>query len=467
MTKEKESGLWEDAIFIFDTSVLLDLYFYSDNLKKNILNDIFLKLDGRLFLPNHVEFEYLKNRTKVYKKPIQSYNSLLKPSNSPDSGYIDKINRSLKEMKGNIGTFSEYTVKENKHPYIKKEIIENLGKSFDEFGEKFNEFKLSLEKEIKKQITKLENIEKEDEILEGIKKHFRVGLKYDYNKKLEIANEGEFRYKFKIPPGYEDYGSKDPKQGFQIFGDLFVWYQVIDFAIETKKPIIFITNDNKNDWWEFDGKKNLKLPRYELSEEIETKAGCDFLMYTMDVFLFNAINYLGAKLEDKEIKEVEKIRKEKDQPNDSTIVSAKLSSLFKHDFPPIIDDSFDIFDENKSSGGKKFKSYLKKLNSPELGIFDELLVIEIEGGGLNFFFRNKHPNTISIGNINDLLETLFNLLGPDDKGRKDFSYDDHKHYKSWSFYQLFGRSWTLKNNVPFLIRLTREKDFLEIGFWGY
>jgi len=57
--KEKESILWDNAIIVFDSSALLDLYFLPkpERLKVNI--EIFKKLKDRLWIPSHVQFEYL------------------------------------------------------------------------------------------------------------------------------------------------------------------------------------------------------------------------------------------------------------------------------------------------------------------------------------------------------------------------------------------------------------------------
>ena len=40
------------------------------------------------------------------------------------------------------------------------------------------------------------------------------------------------------------------------YGDLILWYQIIDKAKESKKPIILISGDVKEDWWlEKNGKR--------------------------------------------------------------------------------------------------------------------------------------------------------------------------------------------------------------------
>jgi len=63
--QESEEALWEEAIFVFDTSSLLYLYEYSDDTKSNILSILKEHLQNRLWIPHHVAYEYLKNRERV------------------------------------------------------------------------------------------------------------------------------------------------------------------------------------------------------------------------------------------------------------------------------------------------------------------------------------------------------------------------------------------------------------------
>lgn len=70
MTEERERKLWENAIFIFDSSALLDLYYLPKKTREKVYNEVFEKIPDRFWIPAHVQFEYLKNREKIIKKPI-------------------------------------------------------------------------------------------------------------------------------------------------------------------------------------------------------------------------------------------------------------------------------------------------------------------------------------------------------------------------------------------------------------
>ena len=53
--------LWNHATLVFDTNVLLNLYRYSDKTRKSLLAAL-NKLQARLWMPNHVAREFMKNR---------------------------------------------------------------------------------------------------------------------------------------------------------------------------------------------------------------------------------------------------------------------------------------------------------------------------------------------------------------------------------------------------------------------
>ena len=65
----------------------------------------------------------------------------------------------------------------------------------------------------------------------------------------------------------------------QKFGDLVIWKELIKRAKKEGCPVIFVTDDQKEDWFVKDGKKAI-LGRPELIREMKKEAGQDFLLYT-------------------------------------------------------------------------------------------------------------------------------------------------------------------------------------------
>lgn len=92
LTSEYTTNMLKEATIIFDTSALLDLYYYSDSAQQSIFNNVFAFLTNRLWIPAQVYFEFEKNKDIVARKPIQTYKNLIsKPKNGSDGGHIDKI----------------------------------------------------------------------------------------------------------------------------------------------------------------------------------------------------------------------------------------------------------------------------------------------------------------------------------------------------------------------------------------
>jgi len=217
MTDERETELWEHAIYIFDTSALLDFYNFPKKTRSKIYEEIFEKLQNRLWIPGHVQFEYLKNREKIIKKPLSLK---YEPLEKDVSDTKNKVNNILKHINSIVGK----TKNDDKHPYVEQTELNKFQleiKKFLEISDKFQTDFLQQVQIAKKDVLRVED---NDDILNSIKKNFKVGRDFSFNEILDITKEGAHRYEYKIPPGYGDYYNKE-KKGTQIFGDLIIWKQ--------------------------------------------------------------------------------------------------------------------------------------------------------------------------------------------------------------------------------------------------
>ena len=343
LTPTKEERLWKDCIFIFDTSALLEFYYYSDHVRIEIFTNIFQKLVNRLWIPQQVEYEYLKNREKVTTKPIQSYKNLIKiDQNNKDSGHLEIIRKSIKNIHdlleknikknelatlcGKFNDLKDKTKKSEKHPYLGENLIDDfelvinefeelfneIGDKIREFENQFEEFENKVKKEISNREKHITELSKNDPVLEGFSKYFEVGEGYSFSDLMEIVKEGELRYRSDIPPGYEDGRGKRKKEGIQIYGDLIAWKQIISYAEKRGKSIVLIINDIKPDWcYKSDDKNNrIDSPREELVKELYDAAKVEFWMYTFSDFLYKANIMLDANLDKDILEKVEEVEKQ-------------------------------------------------------------------------------------------------------------------------------------------------------------
>jgi len=269
------SNLWKNCIFLFDASVLLNIYRYTPATRK-VFIDILDKISDRLCIPHQAALEYQKNRLDVINQQLSAY---------------DKIRKSLDSNKAKILTDLKSF---SRHPYIiVDELIENIETSFSEINHK-----LSDKEEIHPDLFDKDDFrETITELLHG-----KVGLAFPQDKLKRIYAIGEKRYDENIPPGYKDRN----KDGIKKYGDLILWCQIIDFAKSKKKPIILIIDDKKDDWWlKFNGKTI--CPHPELIDEMFSKAGVKFYMYQSSQFMEHAEAYLKYHITRESIDEVRDI----------------------------------------------------------------------------------------------------------------------------------------------------------------
>lgn len=297
MNEEKEERMWKNAIFIFDTCALHDFYFLKKDYRSKIFEEVFKKNKDRFWIPGHVEFEFLKNRDKIIKKPVHiNYDKL--------ENELKSMSKSL-NVKGVLKTIIESTKKDDKHPHIEQNDLNALEKELDEFLKKVKEFEKNIIDKIEIAKDEILDVKKNDDVKDAIYEYFDVGKSFTFDEIIEITKEGKHRYEFKIPPGYGDFYKKD-KKGTQIFGDLIIWKEILQYSKEKKKDIIFITNDvlKDEDWCEIDKKKRIERPRLELIKEINDHSNIEFWMYNLEQFLHLSKEYLQSTFTQEDLDEI-------------------------------------------------------------------------------------------------------------------------------------------------------------------
>jgi hypothetical protein len=105
----------------------------------------------------------------------------------------------------------------------------------------------------------------------------------------EARKEAGRRKEHSIPPGYMDRKKDDPA------GDYLIWRQLMNKAKERKLPVVFITDDTKEDFYQrYKGKT--VAARRELREEMMAEAGVPVIFMETGTFLYHAGQYLDARV---------------------------------------------------------------------------------------------------------------------------------------------------------------------------
>jgi len=261
--------LWNKALFIFDASVLLKLYELTPAARREFMRTL-NRIADRIWIPYQAAFEYQRNRIHVIEKQIKMADAVL--------GTLKQIK---KDVEGALP---------KEHPFVDAQVVEEIIKACQRAREKLKRKKCDYQRLLKHDLIR----EKLDSLLAG-----RIGEPYRTDQLVEICEVAQKRYRARIPPGYAD----ENKVEGNPFGDLIIWFQIIDKARVEKRPIILVTDDRKEDWWVYDA-SGVLTPRQELVDEIKQKAGVELLMYTPEAFLKDFSVYRKQKVPKRTIEEL-------------------------------------------------------------------------------------------------------------------------------------------------------------------
>jgi len=253
-TPEDLKALWERAIFVPDTNILLHLIRHSASIRIQ-LTAVFERKKDALWIPYQVGAEFQHRRLDVQQHALDAYDRLAEELKASVNQARNKLNQyrahPVIDIERELSALDVYL-----SDFEKRMAADRLKHPTDELAASFN------------RVT---------ELFEG-----RVGAKPTEERLTAIRKEGEERYAKKIPPGFED-AKKGPDAGDK-FGDLIIWKEMIEKAKAEKRPIIFVTDDGKSDWWHSHHGKKFG-PHPYLVEEFLAATNQEFHIYELPQFL--------------------------------------------------------------------------------------------------------------------------------------------------------------------------------------
>lgn len=287
-TDEQINEIWNESIVVLDANILLNLYRYTKSTREEFL-EILNGIRNKTWIPHQVAIEYLTNRTNVILDQERDFKDQSEAINEGKKVAVEKIKEKLTSIK---------------KPFRKIDL--------DEIKDRIDVFFEKLIKDVVVNNENTVNFNDDDIILRNFKRIFkgRIGPSYGVDELEEIYTNGEKRYQENQPPGYED--SKDKQKEYRLYkdttikseyGDLIVWKQIIDKAKEDNKPVIFITDDRKPDWWK-EVRGQIKGPREELLNEFFHETKNELLMYNTESFLRTANKILDITIHQDTLREV-------------------------------------------------------------------------------------------------------------------------------------------------------------------
>ncbi|WP_339484332.1 PIN domain-containing protein [Pseudomonas sivasensis] len=291
---------WKEAIFVFDTNVLLNMYRYQQNTRDELLS-VLQELSEKIWIPFHVALEFQRNRLTVIAAQGKKFS---------------EVRKSVEKIKSTIAAEANSLNLAKRHTLIDFDFI------ISEFDILAKKFLIQLDDSQKTQ----QKLTAPDLLKDRIEELFenRVGPAPDDQSIVETHFKvAEQRYKHKTPPGYMD-SKKDEHSPDEFvhsgvtykrkYGDYLIWKQLLDFAEKEKKTkIIFVTDDAKEDWWlkyNSEGTKTIG-PRPELIEEAKLIGGINtFIMYNPEGFLQYAKEFLKTEISETTLEDVRDTSKE-------------------------------------------------------------------------------------------------------------------------------------------------------------
>ncbi len=267
--------IWKDAVIALDANVLLNLYRYTVSTRDELLS-VLRAIQDRLWIPHQAAFEFFENRLEVME-----HQRLL----------FDRARLELKKTRSVLEQLYTSPVMEGAERKAKTEGA-------------WAELQTYIDAGAAEAILPTAEVN-EDPVLAALTEVLdaRIGEPYGRDRMKEVLKEAATRYTNRIPPGYAD--ATKPEDGK--YGDAVLWMQLLEHAREQAAPIIFVTDDVKEDWWTRVAGRTVG-PRPALVEEMRGFAGQSFWMYRAAAFM----QYAGATVDQSPsgsaIEEVEDLR---------------------------------------------------------------------------------------------------------------------------------------------------------------
>lgn len=249
-----------EGIISFDANVLLDLHRLHESGMKELKNAISLCGD-RAWLTNQAADEYIDRYREVDNEARSFFDSCWAEFQKIEARGIEILNKFRQSHQTNnveVKTRLESLQKEL------RDFIASMKDKCDEHGKV------------------LKDLPQRDDIFNWVMEYFngKTGAPFPSAKLETVKQHGKKRYEENVPPGYMDRQKPEGKR----YGDYIIWLQLQEKAREEKKDIVFVTRDEKEDWFHIERGK--KTPLNALLKEFHDKTeGQTILIYRSAYFL--------------------------------------------------------------------------------------------------------------------------------------------------------------------------------------
>jgi predicted nucleic acid-binding protein len=291
ISEEALKDIWSRGLMVFDTNTLLRLYRYKKSTSDEILK-VWEGLGNRLWIPYQVAWEYNNNRDVKVKEARKSYTDIVSILSEAGQKVADKL-VDLKDFGVHPKAGLEGDLESIARDILKK--TQEVSSKYDASpaGDHYEYIHESI-----------------GNIFEG-----KIGDCPDDANLDNLYVSGQSRFENNTPPGLRDVADKRKKQrpDREVFGDYIIWRELLAKAKADGLPVIFVTEDAKDDWWLKEDNKTIGvLP--QLRKEFLNEVGCDIHFYRIAFYLEQAKVRLLAEISSDSVEDVGRTEDSQSEP---------------------------------------------------------------------------------------------------------------------------------------------------------
>jgi hypothetical protein len=346
LAQDTVNQIWDAALLTVDANVLLDLYRYNEQTRSEILRAL-ESFAGRLWISHQAAAEFFRNRSTVIANTDKEFD-LADSELKQAAAVVDRI-------RGNR--------------LVPRELVSTLASGIKPALDQARETLKATREAHPDYLTA-------DPLLEQILTLFDgcVGPEPTGTELESLRKEAERRKSQKIPPGFLD----ESKNGDKSYGDYFLWAQVLAHAATQDRPVVLVTSERKDDWWE--KCKGRRLPRRELLEDAARIAKKPVLLYETDNFLKTLEQRQGRRLAPGIVAEIRAVGSARGHSTVLGVSATVPSPGARAEAEGLIEDALDSLAYNLVDSDEQVTSLIAGTNAAgyttesidilEIGVFD-------------------------------------------------------------------------------------------------
>jgi hypothetical protein len=304
LSDQELSALWNTAIITVDTNVLLDLYRYHEETRDALLASL-ARFTGRLWLSHQAAEEFFHNRHVVIAAGQKGFDEAL--------GTLADFDKAIATLRGNrvVPRAAVDALQSNVRDGVEaaRGAINNAKNNHPNYFE-------------------------QDPVLERILSLFDggVGPEPSAEEMKQLHAEAARRLQEKIPPGYRDSAKGDSRA----YGDYCLWRQILAHAKEKASPMLLVTSERKDDWWEKIEGRRLGLRR-ELREEAAREAGQLILLYEREHFMTESARRFQVAVSPEVIRDIRALERNHKMPASDSELDELVESVLDRASNDLVD----------------------------------------------------------------------------------------------------------------------------------